>query len=79
MPDVRQGVGDRHVNGSFRDSSCTGKIRFPSKHQAKKGWREMEKWHGRPMWMDVYRCVYCGSFHLGNRRPDLGFVEEVWE
>lgn len=53
---------------SHRDSSCTGKIRFPSKHKAKIQKRHLKSvYHGKPVPLEAYPCAYCAGFHLGNR------------
>lgn len=71
------------MTGSFRDSSCTRKVRFASKHQAKQEIKRLESEHGRPMRLGVYSCVYCrDGFHIGHKRPELVMHDEwaasVW-
>ena len=48
-----------------RDTACTGKRRYPSKHQAKIARKSIESSIGKPTRLMAYRCVYCGGFHLG--------------
>ncbi len=71
------------MTGSFRDSSCTRKVRFPSKHQAKQEIKRLARENGRPMGLGVYGCVFCaGGFHIGHKRQELELHDEwtaaVW-
>lgn len=45
---------------------CRGKIRFPTKADAKRCAKAWEQGYGR---MRPYRCVWCGWIHLGHRVP----------
>lgn len=61
------------LNGqSFRDSSCTRKRRYASKHQAKLGIKELKTCaRGRLVKLSAYKCIFCDGFHLGGTRKDL--------
>lgn len=48
------------------ESQCIGKQRYPRKADAKRAARRVEQNFGR---MRAYRCVHCGSFHIGHRPP----------
>jgi hypothetical protein len=51
---------------TFRDSSCTGKVRYPSKSQAKLAKKRLRTVSGgKPITLAVYSCVYCHGFHMG--------------
>lgn len=51
---------------SHRDSSCTGKIRYQSKHKAKAHKKHLHSvFGGKPIDLSAYRCAYCEGFHLG--------------
>ncbi len=58
---------------SFRDSACGDKMRYQSKHQAKRG---MQKHLGKPLRsLKVYQCPYCHLFHLGNNTHEIKLTE----
>lgn len=57
---------------TYRESSCTGKIRHRSKNQAKKSMKSLANAEGKPVRQyNVYGCPYCAGFHLGHARPDI--------
>lgn len=62
---------------SHRDSACTGKIRFPSKNQAKAQKKYLMKkvFCGKPNNLRAYRCPYCSGFHLGNNDNDMPLID----
>lgn len=61
-------IVDRPQNPQcHRDTACTGKRRYPSKHQAKLARKSIHSHIGHPTNLMAYRCVYCNWFHLGGK------------
>lgn len=62
---------------SHKDSACTGKNRFPSKHRAKahKKYLMSRVFGGKPNNLKAYRCPHCTGFHLGNNDNDMPLVD----
>lgn len=63
---------------SYRDASCTGKIRHRSKSDAKRQMKRFAAYIGVPSRMfQVYKCCYCPHFHFGHRRGDISEPDTV--
>lgn len=48
------------------EAQCKGKVRYPTKREAKRSCRSAEQYVGR---MQAYRCPWCSAFHIGHPPP----------
>ena len=63
-----------------RQKMCQGKVRFPSKSEAEKLQRHLERCHKdkhREKEMDPYHCLFCGGWHNGNRKHDGNYYKRL--
>lgn len=44
-------------------SQCSGKMKFDSRHNARKASSRMNRRKKKPV--EAYRCPHCGFYHLG--------------
>ena len=56
-----------HEKYEMRMAGCVGKHRFDSPQQARLGMRHMDD--GNPA---VFKCVFCGKWHVGSRHQAEG-------
>lgn len=53
--------------GALREKACASKKRYDSRAEAKAAITACER-HGSPA-LYLYRCPYCGGWHLTHKRP----------
>lgn len=52
-----------HINSHISQGNGNPKVKFNTKESALKAATKMSEKHGKHF--SVYRCVFCGGFHLG--------------
>lgn len=50
----------------IRRKSCDGKIRYDTADAASKGRSSLNRAKGYQGFMNVYRCSFCGGYHIGH-------------
>lgn len=52
----------------LRRKSCTGKVRHPSADAGHDHIHQLNRTRGYQGRMDVYRCRFCGGYHVGHSK-----------